>query len=118
MSPEAAKAMYRRLLAASGETVTLRRLNTYPAAPIDADVLARVIEGTTADADDDALQQGKRKIVVMAEDVPETFWPLRERGLDRIVLRGAPCTIDFIDDSTRRVGGELIAYEFHVIGGR
>jgi hypothetical protein len=118
MSPDAAKAMYRRLIAASGETVTLRRNSRYPADPTDADVRARVIDATTADADDDSLQQGKRKVVVLAEDVPEGFWPLRERGVDRIILRGAPCTIDFVDDSTRRVGGVLIAYEFHVIGGR
>lgn len=117
MTPASAKAMYRRMLAASGETVTLRRKARYPGDPTDADVLARVIDATT-DQDDDGLQQGKRKVVVLAEDVPAAFWPLRERGVDRIVLRGAPCVIDFVDDSTRRVGGELIAYELHVIGGR
>lgn len=117
MTPAAAKSLYRRLIAASGETVTLRRNSRYPADPTDADVRARVIDATT-DQDDDSLQQGKRKVVVLAEDVPDSFWPLRERGVDRIILRGAPCIIDFVDDSTRRVGGVLIAYEFHVIGGR
>lgn len=117
MSPDAAKAMYRRLVTASGETVTLQRNARSPTEPTEASVLARVIENDP-DATDEGLQQGMRKVVVMAEDVPAELQPLKERGVDRIILRGAACGIDFVDDSTRRVGGVLIAYELHIVGGR
>jgi len=133
MDPDKALATYRRLVMAGGELVTIKRKQPAapppgddeepepdpeePVIPTEVTVRARVIDASS-DEMDDGSQQGRRKVIVLAEDIPSNFLPLREKGADKVVLRGALCTIEFVDDSTRRIGGVLIAYELHVSGGR
>ncbi|MGE0290268.1 MAG: hypothetical protein AB7P16_28635 [Bradyrhizobium sp.] len=115
MSPEAARGMYRRQIARHGETVTLRRINSSPTAPTNRDVRARVL-GYTPDELVGEVQQGDRKIIVLAEDMGSFPVPFRERSTDRVIVRGAELAIQAVDDSTRRVAGELIAYEIRARG--
>lgn len=113
MTPADARAMYARLVAATGETVILRRIN--PAAPpTDVTVRARVT-GYSPDELVGAIQQGDRKIIVLAEDIGGFPVPIREK-FDKVVVRGDEIAIEAVDDSTRRIGGELIAYELRAHG--
>lgn len=101
MTPADAKAMYRRQIAAHGETITLRRTGQS-----DQSVRARVT-GYEPEELVGGIQQGDRKVIVLAEDVTG-FTP---RKGDLVILRGAPLSIQAVDDSTRRVAGTLVAYE-------
>lgn len=114
MTPEAARASYRRQIDAHGETVTLRRVNPSPTAPTDVTVRARVV-GYQPEELVGAIQQGDRKIIALAEDVGAFPLPFRER-FDKAIIRGTEMTIQAIDDNTRRVAGELIAYDIRVRG--
>ena len=96
---------HRRQIKATGEEMTLRR-----GSGVGAESLA--VWGRIMGFDPDELvgdiKQGDRKAIILAEDV--TFNPPLRPG-DRIMLRGQPLNITAVDDSTRRVGGMLIAYE-------
>jgi hypothetical protein len=107
--------MYRRQLLAHGETVTLRRVNASPAAPTEHQVRARVT-GYQPEELVGGIQVGDRKVIVLAEDVPSGFLPFLLGGREKIVVRGKALNVERVDDSTRRVGGELIAYEMQVRG--
>lgn len=114
MTPAQAKAMYRRQIDTHGETITLRRVNPSPAAATTQDVRARVL-GYAPEELVGAVQQGDRKIIVLAEDIGAFPVPFR-RAFDQVLLRGAQLTVQDFDDSTRRVAGELIAYELRARG--
>lgn len=106
MTPDSAKAMYRRQLAA-GEDIILRRVNVSPTPNTDIPVRARVI-GYRPEEMVGGIQAGDRKIIVLADDV--TFDPPLKKG-DKAVVRGRVLNLEVVDDNTRRVGGVLIAYE-------
>jgi hypothetical protein len=124
MTPNQIKADYRAKLAATGETITIRRYTgTGTNRPkIDRTVLARVtgygpteLVGT--------IQQGDRLIIALADDItqPTTDSPPQALTLpivtsDKIVLRGKELQIIASDDSTRRVQGVLIALEIQARG--
>lgn len=110
MTPDAAKAMYRRQLAAHGEPITLRR-PVQNGAPIDAAGLrARVVSFQSAESPEQ-VRQGVRKVILLAEDLEATSWPGPPRAKDQVILRGKTMRIVSVDDDTRRVAGVLIAYE-------
>lgn len=117
MTPESVKAAYRRKLDERGETVTIRR---YTGAGtnrprFDADAMA-VVEGYAPDQIVGSLQQGDRKVILLAEDLIERQFALPILSTDKIVVRGKELAILAPDDSTRRVAGELVAYELAVRG--
>lgn len=112
MTPEQARASYRRQIR-NGETITLRRDGS---PPIDKPVRARVTGYAPEELVGD-VHQGDRRIVVLAEDVASTGFPVPFRdGFDKVILRGDQLTIQSSDDSTRRIAGELIAYELRAAG--
>jgi hypothetical protein len=64
------------------------------------------------------IMQGNRKAILSAEDVEASGFPLpiRKGGVDSLLVRGAKMTIQSVDDSTRRIGTVLIAYELGITG--
>jgi len=112
VTPDAARAMYRRQIDQRGQTVVLRK--GAAATPSDLSVKARVM-GYRADELTSGIQQGDRKVIVLAEDVEGTAWGLPEEN-DAVVISGRRCNIEASDDNTRRIGDTLIAYELQVRG--
>lgn len=117
MTPDEIKADYRTMIAEVGEPVAIRR---YTGAGtnrpfFDATVRARVT-GYEPDELAGSIQQGDRKLIVLAEELIAAQIPLNLRKGDKAVVRGTELNIEAADDSTRRVQGELIAYELQVRG--
>ncbi|QZN99537.1 hypothetical protein K6K41_22975 [Chenggangzhangella methanolivorans] len=124
MKPAAARAAYRRQLKAHGEIVSLRR--EVPGGLKVAEGLRARVMGFDAEEIASGLNQGGRKIILLAEDVEAAVaagnWPAPAAGAvavlrnDRIVVRGRAWVVQTADDSTRRVAGVLIAYEVAATG--
>lgn len=116
MTPSAARAMYRRQVAAHGETVMLGRVVA------NGDDIAKAARARVTGYKPEQLvgdiQQGDRKVIVLAEDVEATGFPVpfKTGGNDTVMIRDHLCAIVAVDDSTRRVAGTLIAYEITVRG--
>lgn len=117
MNAAEARAMYRSQIDEHGETVTLRRVNVSPTPPTDATVKARVV-GYRAEELVGGITQGDRKVIVLAEDVETSSFPVpfKTTGSDKVIVRGKTLNIGVVDDSTRRIGGTLIAYEIQARG--
>lgn len=111
MTPAQAKAMYRRQIIASGESVMLRRRGLS-----DASVRAKATYAGVSDLVG-STQQASRMFIVLAEDVERSGFslPFQAKG-DRVVYAGRELAITHADDTKRRVAGEVIAYELHVAG--
>jgi hypothetical protein len=99
MTPAAARAMYDRQFASHGEDVTIRSGGTESAGR------ARVT-GFKPEELTGAIQQGDRKVILLADGLSVV-----PASGDTIIVRGEELNIEAVDDSTRRVAGELIAYE-------
>lgn len=116
MNPDQVKAMYRRQIV-NGETVTVRRVTgTGLVRPFfDADARAKI---TDYDVEEIAgtIAVGDRKVILLAEDLAAKQWPQPIKTDDLLFVGGKPVQIKAVDDRTRRVGGELIAYELQVRG--
>lgn len=99
-------------LVRSGETVTFRRYSGTGDArtSVDRNALARVMDMKPEEIAGN-IQEGSRKLIVLARDVDAANWSPALRKGDRVVVRGKELTIDVVDDNTRRVAGVLIAYE-------
>lgn len=116
MTPEAAIGMYRRLIA-SGEDVLLRRYTGTGATRAKFEVRVRAkVAGYEPQDLVGSVQQGDRKVIVLAEDVDAAQFPVPITNSDKIVVRGKELTIQSVDDSTRRIAGVLVAYELPVRG--
>lgn len=117
MTPDSVKADYRRLIDLAGETVTIRRYTGTGDArtATDVDVKARVI-GFAAHELVGTIQQGDRKLIVLAEDLCAGSIELPLRKGDKAVVRGRELNIETVDDNTRRMAGELIAVDLQVRG--
>ncbi|GAB5506679.1 MAG: hypothetical protein Rhirs2KO_18420 [Rhizobiaceae bacterium] len=117
MTPAAAKASYRRLLGAAGERIVIRRLTGTGDNRLyfEASVLARVT-GYEPDELVGDIDQGDRKVILLADDLVSAGFPLDLRKGDKAFVRGRELNIEAADDSTRRVQGVLIAYELRVRG--
>jgi hypothetical protein len=116
MTAAAYRALYRRQLEQTGETVTLRRVNS-SGPPTDVPVLARVA-GFSPQELVGGVNVGDRKIIILAEDVETSGFPvpIKAGGTDKIMVRGKSLTILDVDDSTRRIAGTLVAYEIRASG--
>lgn len=108
------RANYRKAMDRAGETILLRRQS--PSGPQDYPVRARIV-GYTAEEIAAGVQQGARKVIVLAEDIEKSGFPspIKIRA-DAVIARGLSMMIQSVDDSTRRVGTTFIAYEMQVIG--
>lgn len=78
---------------------------------------ARVIEFSAGELVG-PIVQGDRKLILLAEDVDREGVPLPlQTGPNwKAFVRGKELQIKAVDDNTRRLGGELIAFEIQVGG--
>lgn len=110
--------MYRDQIALHGEDILIRR---YPGVgvgqtPVDRECRCRIV-GYAPDELVGAITQGDRKVIVLAEDLAGESPPFLITKSDKVVDRASKeLAILGVDDNTRRVAGELIAYELHVRG--
>lgn len=119
MTPEQCRSAHLRFMDGVGETVTIRRYTgTGTTRPkFDCDVRARVVEYDPKELVG-SIVQGDRKLIVLYEDLVAAQFPLPiEKGANwKVVVRGKELQIKSIDDNTRRIQGELIAYEMQAGG--
>ncbi len=117
MTPDAARAMYARLIASSGEEIKLRRYTgTGASRPFSDYSLRAKVAGYAPEEIVGNIQQGDRNIVALAEDVFNAQFPVPVKLDDKVIVRGKELAILAVDDSTRRIGGELIAYQIQARG--
>ncbi|GAN49708.1 hypothetical protein ACXR8U_13765 [Methylobacterium radiotolerans] len=107
--------LYEDLMDGRGEMITLRRLGQ--GAPIDAQVRA-IVTGFQPDELASGVIQGNRRVFLFAPDVAAAAFPvpIKNGSTDRLVIRGRTLTVEAVDDSTHRVGGELLAYDIQASG--
>jgi hypothetical protein len=117
MTPAEARAMYLDQLTLHGEYISVRRYTGtgLSLTHIDRPCLARVT-GYLANELVGGINQGDRKVIVLAEDLEgesPNFFPTQR---DKILVRGSELQIISVNDSTRRIGSTLIAYEIQARG--
>ena len=105
--------MYRRMLKLAGSAVELRRGSGDNASRC---TLKAKLAGYKPQELTGEVQQGDTKVIFMAEDVAAFPLPIKAKSTDAIYLDGRKMTVQAVDDMTRRVGGESIAYELRVRG--
>lgn len=111
MTPDNARALYRRQIGASGEVVTLAR-GSGPAVP----ALAR-FTNPAANELIDTLDQTQQVAIVLAEDLVAGGFPVPPGKNDVLATAdGQELVVQFVDATTRRVAGETIAYGLTVVG--
>ena len=115
MSPAEIKAAYLDALTEVGELVAIRTYIGITETYSDATVRARVVD-LSPDQLVGPIVQGDRKLIVLAADVIAAGIELTATQNCKAVVRGKELQIKAVDDNTRRVAGELIAYEL-VVGG-
>jgi hypothetical protein len=117
MTPDGIKASYREALAVVGETVTVRRYTGIGPGRVwfEADALARVSDYEPHELVG-SVQQGDRKVIILAQDLERKQFPLPVTTNDRLLVRGKELAIMLCDDSSRRVGGVLVAYQLTARG--
>lgn len=114
MTPEAAKAMYRRQVENHG-TVMLRRIGPNGVTVKEVALRARVTDYEPHEMVGD-IQQGDRRVIALAEDIGDFPLPIQKNGADRIVFGGKVSTVRAVDDRKRSAMGALIAYEIRIRG--
>lgn len=117
MSPDEVKASYRKAFEPF-ETISIRRYSGSGASRTSADATncrARVMGYEPHELVGTVLQ-GDRKIILYADDVSDNGLTLPLTTNDKVVVRGKELAIIRVDDSTRRIGDELIAYELQARG--
>lgn len=120
MSPDQVAAEYRRALQQVGtpvEVIIRRYTGTGSSRPkFDTPGCAGRMVGYGPDQVVGTVQQGDRKIILLADDLNGAGLALPITVNDKAVVRGKELQIIAADDSTRRVAGVLIAYELQVRG--
>jgi hypothetical protein len=117
VTPEQCRATYRRMMALVGEKVLIRRYTGTGAnrPRFDAEVMARVTEYEPQELVG-TIVQGDRKLIVLHEDLERAQFATPIKKGDKAVVRGKELNIEAPDDNTRRVQGELIAWELQCRG--
>ncbi|WP_029085275.1 hypothetical protein [Bradyrhizobium sp. th.b2] len=125
MTPDESLDQHIRALEENGETVLVRRYaGVGPARAVakEAAVLAKVKGYQPAEIVGE-IRQGDRHVILLNDPsaaVPDgkvalsTMLPLTDR--DFLVIAGAEVSIKGVDDATRRVQGQIIAFEIQVRG--
>lgn len=117
MTPAQCLSTYRRMMELVGETVLIRRYTGTGAnrPRFDAEVKARVTEYEPSELVG-TIVQGDRKLIVLHEDLVAAQFALPIRKGDKAVVRGKELNIEAPNDNSRRINGELIAWEIQVRG--
>jgi hypothetical protein len=114
MNPETVRDSYRRAIDENGEIVTIRRYGPNRQ-KFDVAVRARVV-GFSPSELVGVVQQGDRRVVILAEDLINAQFAIPIKASDKCEVRGVECAIIAPDDSTRRLGTNLIAYDLVIRG--
>jgi hypothetical protein len=109
MTPAQARNMYRRQIAAHGETITLRRGAT------TAIALGRIVQ-PKPDELIDTLDQTQKVAIVLAEDLEAAGFPLPPQKGDVLTASDSDWFVEFVNNVTRKVGSTVIAYDLTVVG--
>jgi hypothetical protein len=117
MTPTEILTAYRQMVGEVGEDVVVRRYSgTGSNRPkTDVTIKARVMDFDRSELVG-TIVEGSRKIIALAEDIEAGGISLPIRTEDFVVVRGKQMAITAVDDSTRRVGGTLIALEITAKG--
>ena len=117
MTPDQAIRAYRQALAVGGERIVLRRIvGTTRQIFLDAEVTARVVAAGSGDGPPGETRQDGYTLIVLADDLARARWPVPPRQDDKAIVRGRQLNVEFVDDSTRRIGAVAIAYELTARG--
>lgn len=109
------KQLYLDAISTVGENVIIRSYDVGADTYTDKTVRARVVD-FSPDQLVGPLVQGDRKLIMLASDVESSGLTLALTTNCKCVIRGKELQVKSIDDNTRRVAGDLIAYEL-VVGG-
>jgi hypothetical protein len=114
MTAEEARAMWRALIDAYGETITLQRVSPAMSASVRGRVTGFAPEELVG-----GINQGSRLVRILAEDVEASGFatPIKARSTDRIIANSKTLMIENVDTDTARIGGTLIAYLITATGG-
>lgn len=106
--------LYEDLMNGRGEMITLRRQGQ---GGMDAQVRA-IVTGFQPDDLATGIIQGNRRVFLFGPDVAAAAFPvpIKNGGIDQLVIRGRVTSILAVDDSTHRVAGELLAYDIQAKG--
>lgn len=105
---------YRELLTAHGEVVTFKRVVVNQPEQVLGTARVRIMGYTPAEIAA-GIDAGRRRVIVLAEDVANYNPPLRKN--DRMVTgSGVVYTIQYVDTNTRKDGDTILAYELQVSG--
>jgi hypothetical protein len=117
VTPDETRQAYIEALDAVGETVVIRRFagTGTGRVPTDYEARARVTGYQEIELVGD-IQQGDRRVIMLVDDLIDAGFPVPVTPTDKVVLRGTMLSIVSVDDSTRRLQGELIAYEIQARG--
>jgi len=116
VTPDECRSAYRRALGEFEPVVIRRYTGTGANRPkFEATVMGRVLGYTPADLIG-TIQQGDKRLVILADDLIDAQFDLPLQAGDKAVIRGKEHNIEAPDDSSRRLGGVLIAYELQVRG--
>ena len=112
MTPQECRETYRSVLDEVGEDIYIRRyLGTGANRPrFEVKVRARVMEFTAVELSGSIIQ-GDVKLIVLAEDLISAQFDLPILKNDKAIVRGKEINIESSDGNTRRIQGEIIAYE-------
>ena len=117
MTPQDCKDIYKNDMLEVGEEIIIRRyfgvgMNRNK---FEVKVLARVMSYDPQELIGTIIQ-GDQKLIVLVDDLETYQFPLPLIRNDKVVVRGKEINIESVDGNTRRILGELIAYELQVRG--
>ena len=116
MTPDQCRSAYRRALGQFEQVVIRRYTGSGANRPkFETTVLARVLDYVPSELIG-TIQQGDKRLIILADDLIDAQFELPLRRGDKAVIRGKEHNIEAPDDSSRRLGGTLIAYELQVRG--
>jgi hypothetical protein len=117
MTPAAARAMYARQIAAHGETLTLARGVT------TASVRGRIMMAVPGQATErftaqitDTVGQRRPTAVLLAETLDAAGFPVPPARGDTLARGSKKFVVTEVDDMTRRIAGEAVAYQLILAG--
>lgn len=106
--------LYRKMINDYGSEVVIRRLSGVGAG--DYTVRARIIDAKVLSANPQ-ISQKVRQAVILAEDVVSSGFPLPFiPKQDRIISGSLNAAIVMVDDTTRSVNNDLLAYNIELSG--
>lgn len=117
MIPATVSNAYKRGFAIAGEIIKVRRYTDVGTNRpfIEFSARARVQDYQAAELVG-GITQGDRRVIMLAEDLATAGFPLPLTRTDKLIVRGKELAIHALDDSTRRINGELIAYDITAKG--